>query len=152
MSPSLVKWIPHSIAFSFQDWFMPERDLRPGRASIAARGASQPERTASPHFVWVFYVILLTPSFALCCSPRFSDERNVRMPRDVTRRTLRIISDLFDTGFYRVPRHVDEIDYAFFNISVFYAQWERKCTILIIFEKTKYSMLTSAKMLEEKLH
>lgn len=115
MSPSLVKWIPHSIAFSFQDWFMPARDLRPGRASIAARGASP---SASPHltFVWVFYVILLTPSFALCCSPRSSDERNVRMPHDVTRRTLQMLSDIFDAGFYRVRRHVNEICYCIFDI------------------------------------
>jgi len=61
MSPSLVKWIPHSIAFSFQDWFMPERDLRPGRASIAALGepASQLVRAASPRLVWVFYVDII---------------------------------------------------------------------------------------------
>lgn len=86
--------------------------------------ASQPVRTASPHLVWVFYVILLTPSFALCCSPRSSDERNVRMPRDVTRaRVPRMESDLFDAGFYRVPRRADEIHYCILGVSDFYVQW-----------------------------
>lgn len=62
MSPSLVKWIPHSIAFSFQDWFMPEQDLRPGRASIAAlgeRARAGPSHLASSHLVWVFCVDII---------------------------------------------------------------------------------------------
>jgi len=57
-----------------------------GRAvpqSPLGESASQPARPRGPpHLVWVFYVILLTPSFALCCSSRSSDEWNVRTPRD----------------------------------------------------------------------
>lgn len=134
MSPLLVKWIPHSIAFSFQDWFMPEQDLRPGRASIAARGASkpgQPARTASLHLVWVFYVILLTPSFALCCAPRSFDEQNVRMPRDVTRHERKAIySPLVFIGCRGAP-----MKSIIFGVSDFYAQWKRTGVILIIFKK-----------------
>lgn len=81
MSPSLVKWIPHSIAFSFQDWFMPERDLRSGRASIAARGASQPagqplHLTSCGCFTW----ILLTSSCSLLFSPSLLILRRAKRP------------------------------------------------------------------------
>lgn len=99
MSPSLVKWIPRSIAFSFQDWFMPERDLRPGCTSIAARRAiqpaSQPVRAGRLALCGCFTWILLTPSCSLLL-PSIPRAENVRMPRDVTRRTPRMESDLFD--------------------------------------------------------
>lgn len=57
MSPSLVKWISHCIAFCFQDWFMLVQDIQPGRGSIAVK--------RNPYGlprVWVFTRMLLTPS------------------------------------------------------------------------------------------
>lgn len=50
---------------------MPARDLRPGRASIAARGASQPERAASPPLrVGVLRGIIDSVFCPSRCSPR----------------------------------------------------------------------------------
>jgi len=76
--------------------------------------ASQPERTASPYFVWVFYVILLTLVF--CSLLLFTILRRAKRP-DATRRNApyaaNAICDLFDAAFYRVSRHVDEIRYYF---------------------------------------
>lgn len=53
---------------------MPERDLRSGRASIAARGASQPadRPAASPHLVWVFYVDIIDFVLLFVVLPRSS--------------------------------------------------------------------------------
>lgn len=91
MSPSLVKWIPRSIAFSFQDWFMPERDLQPGSIAV---------RRAVSRLVWVFYADIID-SVSLFVAPLRADAARRNAPR--------MESDLFDGAFYRVPRGADEI-------------------------------------------
>lgn len=107
---------------------MPVRDLRPGRASIAARGASQrasqparADRLTSPR-VGVLRDIIDSVFCSLLLPHDSPTSENVRMPRDVTRHTPRMESDLFDAGFYRVPRRADEIHYCVFGVSDFYAR------------------------------